>query len=33
MFAGGWNIGLTPIIGDTNGETKGGLLFNLGYQF
>ena len=33
MTAGGWNVGLTPIIGKNSGETKGGLLFNLGYQF
>ncbi len=33
MFAGGWNVGLAPIIGETDGETRGGLLFNLGYQF
>ncbi len=33
MSAGGWNAGLTPIIGKRNGEIKGGLLLNLGYQF
>jgi len=33
MIAGGWNVGLTPIIGKHNGKTKGGLLLNLGYQF
>lgn len=33
MTSGGWNIGLTPIIGKHNGSIKGGLLLNLGYQF
>jgi len=33
MTAGGWNVGLTPIIGKHNGKAKGGLLLNLGYQF
>lgn len=33
MANGGWNTGLTPIIVKYSGETKAGLLFNLGYQF
>jgi len=33
MAAGGWNAGLTPILGKYDGDLKGGLLINLGYQF
>ena len=33
MSAAGGNVGLTPILSQNNGKTRGGLLLNLGYQF
>ena len=33
MAAGGWNAGLAPTVGRYDGDLKGGLLINLGYQF
>ncbi len=29
----GWNLGITPALGQENGKTKGGLLLNAGYPF
>jgi hypothetical protein len=29
----GWSFGITPTIGKDDGDTKGGLLLNAGYQF
>lgn len=31
--AKGWHFGITPAIGKENGDTKGSLLINAGYQF
>lgn len=31
--ANGLNIGFTPTISEVHGDTKGGLLLNVGYQF
>lgn len=33
MGSDGWNIGVTPIIGENHGDIEGGVLLNLGYQF
>lgn len=33
MTTGGWYAGLTPTVGRHDGDIKGGLLINLGYQF
>lgn len=29
----GWNVGITQAVGKENGNTKGSLLINVGYQF
>lgn len=31
--ARGWNLGVTPTIGSYDGDTKGGLLLQVGHQF
>ncbi len=33
MTAAGWHAGLTPMVGRRDGDLKGELLLNLGYQF
>jgi len=32
-FAPGWNIGITPVVGHWDGNTKGGVIAQLGYQY